>query len=214
LTIREVTGIPLFGRTPPREPQSTTVDDLVVQATVLARQGDFAGAIRCLDGALRLLPADAALWIRRGNACRDLGDGLGAIACYDEAIRLRPGISAPWTLKGNVLLDQGSHRDAVECYDAALELHPDNLVAGKHRGEAIEAMRRSMTAREWIDRGLSYFDSGHYSRANECYDIALALDPADPAAWKSKASVLDRQGKRAEAIECEARAVELDQDRG
>ncbi len=169
----------LFSRTPSKEQPSTTVDDLVAQGTVYARQGNFTEAIRCFDGALRLQPASSALWIRRGNACRDLGDGLGAIICYDEAIRLRPGISAPWTLKGNVLKDQGSHRDAVECYDAALEVHPDNLVAGKNRGEAIQALRRSMTEKEWIDWGLSYFERGDYARANECYDVALELDPAE-----------------------------------
>ena len=203
----------LFGRTPPQKPPSTTVEDLVAQGTVFARQGDLSGAIRCYDGALRLQPASSGLWLRRGNACRDLGDVLGALACYDEAIRLRPDISAPWTLKGNVLRDQGNHRDAVECYDAALEAYPDNLLAGQHRAEAIRALRRSMTIKDWIDWGLSYFDDGNYVRANECYDIALELDPADPAAWKSKASVLDRQGKRSEAMECETRAVELDRGR-
>ena len=38
-----------------------------------------------------------------------------------------------------------------------------------------------MTVKEWIDWGLSYFERGHYARANECYDIAIALDPADSA---------------------------------
>jgi tetratricopeptide (TPR) repeat protein len=199
----------LFGRTPSKEPVSITAEDLVAQGTALARQGDFTGAIQCFDGALRLQPASSATWIRRGNACRDLGDTLGAIASYDEATRLRPGISAPWTLKGNVLRDLGNQRDAVECYDAALAVHPGNLVAGRNRDEALEALRRSMTAREWIDWGLSSFDAGEYARANVCYDIALELDPANPAAWKSKADLLDRQGKRSEAAECETRAVEL-----
>lgn len=205
--------MPFFGRTPSKKPPSTTVEDLVAQGTVFARQGKFTEAIRCFDGALRLQPESSALWIRRGNASRDLGDSLGALACYDTAIGLRPGISAPWTLKGDVLRGQGNHRDAVECYDAALEVYPDNLLAGQHRVEVIEALRRSMTVKEWIDWGLSYFYRGEYGRANECYDLALALDPADSAAWKNKASVLDRQGKRSEAIECETRAGELDRGR-
>jgi tetratricopeptide (TPR) repeat protein len=203
----------LFSRPPSKEQPSTTVDDLVAQGTVYARQGNFTEAIRCFDGALRLQPASSALWIRRGNACRDFGDGLGAITCYDEAIRLRPGISAPWTLKGNVPKDQGNHRGAVDCYDAALEVHPDNLVAGKNHAEATRALRRSTTVKEWIDGGLSYFDNGNYARANECYEVAIALDPAEPAAWKNRASVLDRQGTRSEAIYCGNRAIELDRGR-
>ena len=67
-----------FGRTPSEKPPSTTVDDLVARGTVLARQGDFTGAIRCYDAALRLQPADSDTWLRRGNACRDLGDVIGA----------------------------------------------------------------------------------------------------------------------------------------
>ena len=93
-------------------------------------------------------------------------------------------------------MDLGHYRGAVECYDAALEVHPGNLVAGKNRGEAIQALRRSMTVGEWVRWGLSHFERGHYGRANECYDIALELDPANPVALKSKAMVLDRQGKR------------------
>ena len=145
-----------FGRTPSKEPPLPTVDDLVAQGTTLVRRGDFSGAIRCYDAAISLQPSASDLWLRKGNACRDSGDGTGAIQCYDEAILLRPGISAPWALKGNILMDQGRYRGAVECYDAALEVHPDNLVAGKNRGEAIAALRRSMTVEEWIGWGLSY----------------------------------------------------------
>ncbi len=199
-----------FGRTPSQKPPSATVDDLVARGTVLARQGNFSEAIRCYDAAISLQPAASDTWLRRGNACRDLGDVTGAIQCYDEAIMLRPGISAPWTLKGNVLMDLGHYRGAVECYDAALEVHPGNLVAGKNRGEAIQALRRSMTVGEWVRWGLSHFEKGRYGRANECYDIALELDPANSVALKSKAMVLDRQGKPAEAFEGEARAVGLD----
>jgi tetratricopeptide (TPR) repeat protein len=214
LTILEVPGMSLFGRTPPKKPASTTAEDLVARGTALARQGDFTGAIRCFDGALRLQPADSGTWIRRGNACRDLGDSIGAIASYDEAIRLRPGISAPWTLKGNVLKDQGSFRDAIECYDTALEVHPENLVAGTNRAVAIRALRRSMTAEEWVDWGLLYFFRGQYVRANECYDIALALDPANAVALENKVSLLDKQGMRSETIDCEDQVIELDRGRG
>lgn len=200
----------LFGRAPPEKSASVTADDLVARGTALAQQGDFAGASRCYDGALRLQPADPGTWIRRGNACRDLGDSLGAIASYDEAIRLRPGISAPRALKGNVLMDRGYHRDAVECYDAALALQPGNLVAGRNREEAIRALRRSLTVGEWVDWGLAHFDTGNYARANECYEIALELDPGNPVALKRKAAVLAIQGKRNEAIECETKATRLD----
>jgi tetratricopeptide (TPR) repeat protein len=175
-----------------------TLEDLVAEGTALARRGDYAGAIRCYDIAIGVQPAVADLWMRRGNACRDAGDGKEAIRCYDEAILLRPGIAAPWTLKGNVLLARGRHRAAVECYDAALEVHPGNLVAGRNRGEAMAALRRSMTVEEWIGWGLSYFDRREYVRANECYEVALELDPANRAALKGRAEVLERQGRPAE----------------
>jgi tetratricopeptide (TPR) repeat protein len=175
---------------------SATAEELVVQGTALARQGDFSGALRCFDGAIRLEPASSGTWIRRGNACRELRDDAGAIAGYDEAIRLRPGISAPWTLKGNLLRARGNHRDAVDCYDAALERQPENLVARRNRGEAIKALRRSMPVEEWIAWGLSYFEKRDYTRANECYEIALELDPANAVARENRASLLDVRGKR------------------
>lgn len=185
----------LFSRTSSGGLPPPTVEDLVAQGTALARQERFTEAIYFFDRALGLQPADAGIWLRKGNTCRDGGDGPGALRCYDEAIRLRPGVSAPWTLKGNVLRDRGREREAVECYDTALELHPDNRVAGRNRGEAIGALRRSMTAEEWIGWGLSYFDQGRYVRANECYDVALELDPSNPVALKNKADVLGRQGR-------------------
>lgn len=52
-----------------------------------------------------------------------------------------------------------------------------------------------MTVEEWIGWGLSYFYRGNYIRANECYDVAIELDPANPVALKGRAEVLGRQGK-------------------
>ena len=173
-------------------PPPMTVEDLVAQGAALARKGDFAGALRLYDSAISLQPAAADIWLRKGNACRDLGDGVGAIRCYDEAILLRPGISAPWTLKGNVLRDQGRYRGAVECYDVALELQPDNLAAGKNRDDTMQVLRRMMTVEEWIGWGLSHFYRGRYARANECYDVALELDPTNPVARQNKAALPGR----------------------
>lgn len=203
-----------FSRTSSTSPPAPTVEDLVAHGTALVRQGDFADAIRWFDSALNLRPADAGIWLRRGNACRDHGDAIEAVRCYDEAILLRPEVSAPWTLKGNVLRDQGRYRAAVECYDAALVVHPDNLHARKNRDDAIEALRRSMTVEEWIAWGLSYFYRGEYDRANGCYDVALELDPANPAALKGRAEVLDKQGEPAGAVEGECEDWVADPDWG
>lgn len=203
---------PSSGRTSSGSPPPATVEELVAQGTTLARQGDFAGAIRYFDGAISLRPAVADTWIRKGNAYRELGDDTGAIRCYDEGILLRPGISAPWTLKGNVLMDQGRYRGAIECYDEALEIQPGNLLAGRHRDEAMAVLRRSMTVEEWIGWGLSHFERGRYARANECYDVALELDPTNPVALKQKASVLARQ-ETAPDVEGEDGAAAPDRDR-
>ena len=197
----------------PSSPPSMSAEDLVAQGMVLARQGDVAGAVRCYESAISIQPGAADAWLRKGNACRDLGESTEAIRCYDEAILLRPGISAPWTLKGNVLGDQGRFRAAVECYDAALKLQPGNLVAEKNRGASLQALRRSTTVGEWIGWGLSYFARGEYDRANECYEIALELDPANPAALRGRADVIGRQGKAVETIEGAEGAGDPDQDR-
>jgi tetratricopeptide (TPR) repeat protein len=201
------------GTASPSSPPTVSAEDLVAQGTALARQGDVAGAVRCYESAISIQPGAADTWLRKGNACRDLGESTEAIRCYDEAILLRPGISAPWTLKGNVLGDQGRFRAAVECYDAALRLQPGNIVAEQNRGEAVRALRRSMTAGEWIGWGLSYFARGDYARANECYEIALELDPANPAALRGRAEVIGRQGNAVETIEGAERAGDPDQGR-
>jgi tetratricopeptide (TPR) repeat protein len=103
-------------------------------------QGDYAGALRDLDEALRLRPDWVEAYVGRGNVRYIIGRGAGdiaelhrAIVDYSQALQIYPG--SPLAYAGRAAA-RGTLEDwqgAVDDYTAALQLDPSLALAYFYR---------------------------------------------------------------------------------
>jgi len=72
---------------------------------------------------------------------------------------------------------------------------------------------KSMTSNEafeWYYKGSAFFSEGKYSKAIECYDKAIKIDPNFYFALYDKGTALVEQGNYSKAIECYDKAIKID----
>ncbi|MDQ2763841.1 MAG: tetratricopeptide repeat protein, partial [Pseudomonadota bacterium] len=82
----------------------------------------------------------------------------------------------------------------------------DWATAAKHYESLLWRRPR---AKIWVQYGHALKEQGDLDGALAAYDNALALAPHVPDTWLQKSMLLKRRGDRAMAVECCARAVEL-----
>jgi tetratricopeptide (TPR) repeat protein len=162
-----------------------------MHGVVLALEGERAGAEAVLERALARDPGLplvqeglARLALARGDA--DRGEAL-----LREEIRLhRPALSARRELV-RLCAEQGRYAEQLEILDA---------LAG------VEAPPRAETA--W-SRGQALFNLERYTEAEQAVDACLQLAPRTAGCWLLRANVLDKLGRRDEALAAFAQARAL-----
>ena len=82
------------------EKEDKGFEELLKSGAAKIAEGDFEGAIKDLDEAIRLDPKNATAWHDRGFAKKELGRYAEEIADYDEAIRLDPKNATAWISRG------------------------------------------------------------------------------------------------------------------
>ncbi len=92
-------------------------------------------AVLYLDEAIRLDPAYADAFLRRGMALSELGQAEEAFEDITRSIRLNP-IADAYAYRGLVLLRQGDIQAALEDMNVAIHLAPDAHRAWNFRGAA------------------------------------------------------------------------------
>lgn len=115
-----------------------------------------------------------------------------------QAIAARPGVAAWWANYGLVLESRGDAAGAAQAYAGALNLH-DSLGGGL--GFAMDGL---------LVVAVRLRDAGHTELAEGCYRRAMALDPANAAAFANAGVLLRAQGRRAEAVGLYGRAARLE----
>jgi tetratricopeptide (TPR) repeat protein len=68
---------------------------------------------------------------------------------------------------------------------------------------------KKTTAKEWIEKGDTLFDSQKYEKAINCYGKALELEPDNDDTWTRKGYALAFGGRYEEAIKCYNKAIDL-----
>lgn len=145
-------------------------------------EGDYPGAHALLRRALAQSPADPLILGSVGAVLRKEGRLEEALAVLDHVVAVAPRHAAAWLERGYVLDAQRADRDAVASYERALALDPS--LAPAHGKIADSAAR-----------------TGDAARARTHGELALALDPAEPAATAALATleIEARNGTAAEA---------------
>ena len=62
----------------------------------------------------------------------------------------------------------------------------------------------------YYNLGLAHYNKGEYSKAVECYNKAIALEPNDAEAYNNRGVAYSKLGRRKDAKRDYAKAYELD----
>lgn len=175
--------------------------------------------------ALKNLPGDPAIYIRRGNAKDDLGDHKGAIADFDMAIKLEPSDSSNYFFRGYAKSNLGDKQGAIADYSKAIRLNPKYSAAYFNRGYAKSSLGDDKGAiadyskailldpkdvEVYCIRGNAKSSLGDKKGAIADYDIALRLNPSYANAYRNRAYAKSSLGDEKGAIADFSKVIELD----
>lgn len=120
-------------------------------------------------------------------------DHAAARALCHAALAQDSGEISAWSLLARIALDDNQPERALEHYAHILAAHPDDP---EHLIYASEVNRRA----------------GHFTRALELTERALALQPQDRRAWQVRGSVLEELDRLGEAVDCLRQQLALKPD--
>ena len=127
-------------------------------------------------------PTQSAIaWFERALAREQRADVTGACTAYRSAIELDPSMADAYINLGRLVQEQGDTEEAARLYHLAIESVPDDPVAHYNLAIALE-------------------DQRHLAAAVSHYQRALEYDPGFADAHFNLGRLLDRLGRRSEAI--------------
>lgn len=197
------------------------VDALISLGNLLRATGGIEEAIAHYRSALALRPEHPSLPFILGTLFQERGNLEEAMACYHRMLALDPGHVETMSNLGVALHAQGRSEEAAALYERALALNPNSAEAHnnlgdiyKDRGNLDEAATRYLRALALkpdftvalCNLGTVHAIANQYGPAAEWYRRALALDPDIGVANMNLSSILESEGRLAEAQLYRARA--------
>ncbi len=158
-------------------------------------KGDFSGAVKLYDEALKLIPEFPEVEFQRGNAYQLLGNTLEAEKSFRRALELREDWSLPMTSLGAVLVEKGEFAEAETLLTKAIEQDGKNFLAYS----ALTELRIRTKASAEILKDLLYK-----------LKILTTQASANATVWASRAALENALGLRADAKTSLQRALTLD----
>jgi tetratricopeptide (TPR) repeat protein len=192
----------------------------------LAR-GRSVEAAAAFQKAEELAPAD-------DNVCRQIAKAYGTLGrpedaerMYQRAIDLRPGYWENYNDKGLFHLRRSEMDKAKELFDKVITLRPDSYVGYLNKVAVhlwasefaaaepllLTALRLNPAAPAHTNLGLVYYSLGRYEEAAREYRAATESGATGAEAFGGLGDAYRQMGKRAEAREAYARAIELAEER-
>src|SRR5439155_22420 len=139
----------------------------------------------------------------RAREATVLGSLARAEALLERALALEPADAAAWNDLGVVLVRRRQHRRGIEAIQRSLALDPKHAEAHLNLAVALEQDGQTLGAGEATVLGS-------LARAEALLERALALEPADAAAWNDLGVVLVRRRQHRRGIEAIQRSLALD----
>jgi len=165
----------------------------IIRGNAFFSKGDYNGATRDYDEAIRLNPKNAVAFYNRGNVYNRLGQDDDAIENYDKAIELRHDYA-------NALNNRCSAYTAKGAYDRAIE--------DCNRAIALDSTKANF----FVSRGNAYNKKPDYDRAMSDYDQAIRLDANNVSAYVGRCSVFIDKANYGNAIESCDQALKRQSD--
>ena len=191
------------------QPAQNRIGAYALRGGAYADKGDHDRAIADYTEAIRLAPAESALYGNRGRAYLDKRDYFLALADFSEVIRLDPRDASTYNDRGAVHAGKGDHDRAIADYDEAIRLAPtdatfygsrgrayagkhDNLLAIADFSEAIRLNPRDAAA--YNDRGLALANAGDAEKGIADFEAAARIAPSVPAYSRNLAEARNSRG--------------------
>jgi tetratricopeptide (TPR) repeat protein len=162
--------------------------DLVDRGASLRALGQFSKALACYDAAIDLEPADARVWVNKGNVLSSMRRRADALAAYNRAAQIDPKCELAWFNEGLELQRDEDHAQAIQCFEMVLELNPKSGAAHRRKGQSLVARKA-------------------FQEAKICYLKALEADPTDDFACCYLGELLNLVGSKSEALVWYDRAI-------
>lgn len=171
------------------EPQSPAYWNQL--ALLYSRLDKHKASVKCLNKAIKLDPAVAALHFNRGMALEAEGDLLGALADYDAAVRLDDRDPDNYCFRAHALLEFDRPDDSERDLDLAIKLTDQDPHCFLLRGKVYERKKELV-------------------KAIQDYTRAIGLDPKCAPAYERRGAVYFDLGdkERARADSAKARQLE------
>jgi tetratricopeptide (TPR) repeat protein len=133
-------------------------------------------------------------------------------------------LSLPWSVYGDIYYAMGRMNRANTCYEMALQISPKNLEAllnmgNMHavRGDGEQAISSYMKAAElapddpkpWNNIGVVYLSQHKLDHALAAFETAIGKDERFPMPYYNAATILQRSGKPAAAMELLDRLMDV-----
>lgn len=116
---------------------------------------DLPRALRDLDSALAIDPAEAEFLVTRASILSSLSQPAKALADLDRAVALSPRFEKAWSVRGLTHLNNGDVNRAIADFDEAIRLAPDaddnylfRAAARRAAGREAEAVADETRAKE------------------------------------------------------------------
>ncbi len=181
---------------PPRA-RDPGVAELLRRAQAALARGGARDAIKLLQQAVALDPADAEPAFHLGNLLAVQGETAAAIAAYESALHSAPEHAELRVNLGITLGQAGEAARAEQCFDAVLRREPahvgalGNLAHALFRRAAFAAalahydrllaVMPAAGAEVWNNRGVCQQQLGERGAAEQSFRRALALEPESAA---------------------------------
>lgn len=152
--------------------------------------------------AVKLAPAVAEFYYKRGSIWRVLGRLDSALSDFNKALELSPESNEMLNDRGVVHLEDGRIKEAIQDFDellrrdaVCLEAHVNRGIAFQRLGQLNDAIADfskaiqldPANATAYFNRGLAWVDQKQFDKAIEDYSEAHRLHPRDLA-------ILERRG--------------------
>ncbi len=201
-------------------------DDPVAEAAARFNQGqdahekgDFAGALKLYDEAIKLTPEFPEVEFQRGNALLSLKKPEEAEKAFRRAIELREDWTLPMATLGALLVDKDKFTEAETILTKAVELDANNfpayvaltelLLKTKSSPEKLRELltkikpltvKANPTASIWAARGAIESVLGDRTAAKKSLSNALALEPKNVSALQTRTDISLAEGDYAKAL--------------
>jgi tetratricopeptide (TPR) repeat protein len=154
--------------------------------------GRLPEAIAALRAALAVDPSFAQASLCLGIALQDQGDTAGALAAYRHAVSLKPALTAAHVCLGALLESLGEQTLAVASFRSGAASEPASLWGRLSHARALVAENRDLEAETLLREVVALHPAnamghdmlamvltniGHFEKARECYERAIAAAP-------------------------------------